>query len=530
MIFKGYNEYIHSLYFESVTTVIYFIKLGRFIDSKSKEKTKEAINKLALITPESALALIDGKEKEISIDEIMPKMILIAKPGMKIAADGVIKKGETHLDESFVTGESIPVKKTINDQVIAGSINYDGYITYEALKIGRDSTISEIVKLVLEATNSKAPIAKYADVVSGYFVPFVLVIAILSLIINLILGVTLNETINIFVSVLVVACPCALGLATPLALVVSEGLCASRGILIKKSETLELLSKVDTVVFDKTGTLTYGNLKIANIYNYSDESDDKILSKASSIEEFSTHPISKAFINYALEHKLKKYEVDGFKSIEGYGLYGKINGKDIYLGNAKLLKKLKIKNSHESDEEVLLNKASSIIYIVIDKKIQALIGVNDVLRKEASSMVSTLQQNGKKVIMLTGDNEVTASSIASMVGIKNVYANVLPKEKVNIIKKLKKQGHVVMMVGDGINDAPSLASADIGVSIKKATDIAIDSAKIILLNDDLDKINDLFKISNMTMKNIKENLFWAFFYNILMIPIALGYLFKSNAC
>lgn len=524
MVINGHIEYIHMLYFESVSMVIFFIKLGRFIDSKSKDKTREAIKKLSLITPEKALVLINDKQKEISIDEVKIGMTLIAKPGMKVAVDGTITKGETHLDETFITGEALPVKKAIGNKVIAGSINYDGTIEYQAEKIGRDSTISGIVKLVLEATNTKTKIARLADKISSYFVPTVLLIAFTSLIMNIVLHHPINEAINTFVSVLVVACPCALGLATPLAIVVSEGLCANNGILIKKSETLELLNKVDTIVFDKTGTLTYGNLKISKIYNYSNESNDRLLSKVCSLETQSTHPISKAFMDYQKNKDLTIYEVTNFKNIDGIGLQGEINNDKIYLGNSKILKKLKLENPYIKDEESLSSNANSIIYVVINKEIKALIGVNDIIRENMNDVIEELQNNNKKVIMLTGDNETTANIIAESLGIKKVIANVLPSDKANVIKDLKKKGNIVMMVGDGINDAPSLANANIGVSISNATDIAIDSSDVILLNDNLEKINHLFKISKETIKNIKQNLFWAFFYNVLMIPAALGFI------
>lgn len=524
MILKGNTMYVHNLYFESVTTVIFFIKLGRFIDSKSKNKTASAIKDLVRITPESALAKIGDELKEITIDEVTVGMTLVAKPGMKIAVDGTITKGETHLDESFITGESLPTKKGVNNSVIAGSINYDGYIEYKAERIGRNSTISGIVKLVLEATNTKTKIARLADKISSYFVPAVMIIAFLSLIINLIIKTPFSETINTFVSVLVVACPCALGLATPLAIVVSEGLCASNGILIKTSETLETLNKVDTIVFDKTGTLTYGNLKISKIYNYSSEKESELLTKVCNLEEQSTHPISGAFKEYQSIHKLKKQEIKDFTNLDGIGIKGTINNQTIYLANNKILKKLKIKNTHQEDEDALTTNANSIIYVIIDNEIKALIGVSDIIRDNASTMIKKLQNRNIECIMLTGDNEKTAKIIGEKLGIKNIIANVLPSEKASKIKELKNNNKVVMMVGDGINDAPSLANADIGVSIGNATDIAINSSDIILLNNEIDKILNLFIISKHTINNIKQNLFWAFFYNTLMIPIALGLL------
>ena len=526
MIWKGHNEFVENLYFESSAIVIYFIKLGRLIDSISKDKTKEAIKDLVTITPDKALKMVKGKETVITLDLIKKGDVLISKPGTKIAVDGTIKSGSAHLNESFITGESVPVKKQKGDKVIAGSINYDGYIEYTAENIGRKSTISNIVKLVLEATNSKTKIALLADKICSIFVPMVMVIAILSLMINLIMHNSFHDSLNIFVSVLVVACPCSLGLATPLAVVISEGLCAKNGILVKKSETLELMNKLDTVIFDKTGTLTYGNLKINRIYNYSDSPDHKILSKVCSVEEKSLHPISKAFIEYKDKNNLKNYEINDFENIEGMGIKAKIDKEEIYIGNEKILKELNIKNTHKKDEDELTKYANSVVYVVINKKVQALIGVNDIIKMDAKYTISELIKRGKRVIMLTGDNETTAKVIAEKVGIKEVTANVLPSEKNTKIKELKQDNRIVMMVGDGINDAPSLASADIGISIGSGTDIANNSSDVILLNDDLSKIIDLITISEKTLKNIKQNLFWAFFYNSLMIPVALGLLTK----
>ncbi len=522
MVLLGNKMYVESLYFESSAIIIFFIKLGRFIDSKSKEKTKESLKELVQITPESAV-LKDG-EKEVTIDEVKKGDILICKPGMKIAVDGVITKGYAHLDEAFITGEAIPVKKNINDKVIAGSINYDGYIEYKALKIGKDSTISEIVRLVVEAVNTKSPIQRLADKVSSYFVPTIILIALFTFIGYLILGFNLNESILSFATVLVVACPCALGLATPLAIVVSIGACAKKGILVKTSETLENAHKIDTIIFDKTGTLTYGNLKISKVFNYSLYKDNKIIELVASIESNSIHPIASSFISYAKENKIKIKEVKDFNNISGIGLKGVIDKKEIYVGNNKLFTKLKIKNEHIDDEKYLINLGNSIVYVIEDKEVIALIGVKDIVRTSSKRTVEKLNNLGKEIIMLTGDNEVTASLVAEQIGIKKVISNVLPQEKTNFIKKLIKEGKNVMMVGDGINDAPSLASSNIGVSFNSATDIATSSSDIILINDDLENIVTLLSISKKTLRNIKQNLFWAFFYNICMIPIAIGVL------
>ena len=512
---------VEKLYFESSAMIIYFIKLGRFIDKHSKEQTKEAIKKLVQITPQSALIKTNDGEKEITIDEVNKGDILICKPGMKVAVDGIIVSGEAHLDEAFITGESVPTKKSRNDKVIAGSININGYIEYKAERIGPESTISEIVRLVVEATNTKAPIQRLADIVSGYFVPGIMIIAGLTFLSYLILGNSFNDSLISFVTVLVVACPCALGLATPLAIVVSEGRSAKEGILIKTSETIETANKIDTIIFDKTGTLTYGNLKVSKINNYSQYNDKELLKLVASLENNSTHPIANAFKNY-YDAKTK---VDKFHNITGMGLSGVIDKKEIYVGNHKLLKELNIKNEYHEDEIKLLEEGNSSIYVVENNKIIALIGVKDIIRDKTKSVIQELKRRGKKIIMLSGDNQITANIIAKEVGIDQVIANVLPSEKEKIIKELIDDNHKVMMVGDGINDAPSLATSTIGISMNGGTDIAGDSADVILIQDDLSKIVRLLDISRKTIRIIKENLFWAFIYNILMIPLAIG-LFK----
>lgn len=525
MILKGNNEYVENLYFESVCIILYLIKFGRYIDGISKEKTKDTIKGLVTITPNKAILFINNKEKKVSIDEVKKGDILIVKPGNRFAVDGVIVKGSTHVDESFISGESIPIKKSINDKVVAGSINLDGEVLYKAENIGRDSTISEIVRLVVEATNTKAPIARIADKVSGIFVPVVIFIALLTLIIHLILGASFNESIVYFVTVLVCACPCALGLATPLAIVVSEGLCAKNGILVKKSEILENVNKIDVIVFDKTGTLTYGNLRISKIINKSNYSDNDLIEIVSSLESKTAHPIASSFKEYSKTNNLKSLDVDDFKNIAGIGLSGTINDKSYLIGNNKLFDKYKINNNMLREEKKLSLDGNSIVYVIEDKKVIGLIGVKDIIRDNAKDVINKLKNIGKRIIMLTGDNEITADIIAKSIGIKEVIANVSPKDKSNKIKELKNKGFKVMMVGDGINDAPSLSLADIGVSLNSAIDIAADSADVILMRNDLNSIYNLFDIGKKTLGNIKENLFWAFFYNVCMIPISCG-LFK----
>lgn len=525
MILKGNNEYVENLYFESVCIILYLIKFGRYIDGISKEKTKDTIKGLVTITPNKAILFINNKEKKVSIDEVKKGDILIVKPGNRFAVDGVIVKGSTHVDESFISGESIPIKKSINDKVVAGSINLDGEVLYKAENIGRDSTISEIVRLVVEATNTKAPIARIADKVSGIFVPVVIFIALLTLIIHLILGASFNESIVYFITILVCACPCALGLATPLAIVVSEGLCAKNGILVKKSEILENVNKIDVIVFDKTGTLTYGNLRISKIINKSNYSDNDLIEIVSSLENKTAHPIASSFKEYSKTNNLKSLDVDDFKNIAGIGLSGTINDKSYLIGNNKLFDKYKINNNMLREEKKLSLDGNSIVYVIEDKKVIGLIGVKDIIRDNAKDVINKLKNIDKRIIMLTGDNEITADIIAKSIGIKEVIANVSPKDKSNKIKELKNKGFKVMMVGDGINDAPSLSLADIGVSLNSAIDIAADSADVILMRNDLNSIYNLFDIGKKTLGNIKENLFWAFFYNACMIPISCG-LFK----
>lgn len=525
-IFQGNHMYSEKLYFESAAMIIFFIKLGRYLDGVSKDKTKEAIQKLVQITPKDAVIKVNGTERRVTIDQVKEKDILISKPGERISVDGKVTFGKTHVNESFITGESKPVTKKVGDTVIAGSINYDGYIEYEAERIGNKSTISEIIKLVLEATNTKAPIAKLADKVSGYFVPIVIIIAFFTAMFYLLTGNDFSLVINTFVTVLVVACPCSLGLATPLAIVISEGVCASRGILVKKSEVLENAQKIDTIVFDKTGTLTYGNLKISKIYNFSNYTYKEIIQIVGSLEKSSTHPISNAFKTYMQENKINYLEACNFEDISGYGIRGKIRNDEIILGNAKILSKYNIENVHKKDEKELAKDGNTIVYVIKNKEVISLIGINDIVRENAKEVIENLKKYKIEPIMLTGDNDETARKIASIIGIENVISNVTPNEKVKTIKRLKEEGKLVMMCGDGINDSPALASSNIGVSVSSGTDIAMDSADVILTKNNLKSIIELIKISKKTIRNIKQNLFWAFFYNTLMIPIAMG-LFRN---
>ena len=575
MILTGHHEYAHNLYYESAIIILFFIHIGRYVESRNKDKTKEAIQSLMMITPNKATIIRDGKEKEVTLDEIIKGDTVVCKPGEKIAVDGEVIDGTTHIDESFVTGESIPSKKEVGSKVIAGSINYEGTIQYKAEKIGKESTVSEIVRMVVEATNTKAPIAKIADKISGYFVPTIIALAFISAIVWLIIGETFAFAINVFISVLVVACPCSLGLATPLAIVISSGVASKEGILIKNSESLENAHKVKTVVFDKTGTLTKGKLSVSKMFNYTEninednssnepkaealskqlttsqnskntktveqveekrKTNSEIIKIVASIENKSEHPIARGIVNYATEKNIKLAEVKNFKNIAGYGISAEYNDNKYLIGNSKLMKENNVTiESKLQDEEELEADGNSILFVAETKKQEennqleynykliALIGVKDVIKDSANEVVEKLQKQKVNVVMLTGDNEKTAKAIASSIGITEVIANVLPKEKAEKIKELKQNG-LVMMCGDGINDSVSLVTADIGVAVGSGTDIAMDSSDVVLMQDNLEKIPELMKISKKTIRNIKQNLFWAFFYNLCMIPIAIGVL------
>lgn len=523
-ILKGNTQYVENLYYESATIVIFFIEIGRYIENKNKDKTKEALKQLMTITPNNATILKDGQEVKVTLDEIKKGDIVICKPGEKIAVDGEVVQGTTHINESFITGESVPVKREVGSKVIAGSINYEGTIQYRAEKIGKESTVSEIVKLVAQATSIKAPIAKIADKISGYFVPTVLVIAIIIFGIWLIISKDFSVAINIFVSILVVACPCSLGLATPLAIVIASGNASRKGILVKSSETLENAHKVKTICFDKTGTLTKGTLTVSRMYNYSNKDEKELLKDIASLENKSEHPIARAIVNKAQEDNIRLIDVKDFKAIPGFGIEGKTADEKHYLiGNKKLMLENNVELANSEDEQKLISDGNSILFVSLNKKLVALLGVSDVIKENVPQVITELKNKNIDVVMLTGDNEKTANVIANQIGITNVVANVTPKEKAETINKLKEKG-LVMMCGDGINDSVSLVTANIGVSVSSGTDIARDSAQVVIINDNLERINDLLDISSKTVRNIKQNLFWAFFYNVCMIPIAAGIL------
>ena len=526
-IANGDMMYVEKLYFESAAIVIFFIKIGKYVEGENKAKTKEALQELMTITPSSAIILKDGKEQEVTIDQIKKRDIVVCKPGQKIAVDGVITKGTTHIDESFITGESIPVKREEGSKVIAGSINYEGAIEYEAEKIGKDSTVSEIVRMVAQATNTKAPISRIADKISGIFVPFVIVLALITFAIWCIISKDISVALNYFVTILVVACPCSLGLATPLAIVIASGICTKRGILVKSSEALENAHKVKSIVLDKTGTITKGKLNVSKIYNYSNIEENDILQDIASIENKSEHPIARAIVNEAENRKLALKEVKEFKALSGLGVTGIVDENKYVIGNLKLMNENNIAVNNDKDFNSLINDGNSVLFVGKNEELVALLGVKDTLKENIKDVISSIKAKGIDVIMLTGDNEKTANVVAKEASIEKVIANVLPSQKADVVKELKKDG-IVMMCGDGINDSVSLVTADIGVSVSSGTDIAMDSSDVVIMNDNLDRINDLILISKKTITNIKQNLFWAFAYNICMIPIAMGIFTKFN--
>ena len=522
LILNGNYDKVHDLYFESSAMVIYFIKLGRYFEGISQNKTKEAIKKLVTVTPDKAYLKENDKIKEITLDEIKKDDILVCHPGEKIAADGTIVSGEAHLDESFITGESSPLKKSLNDKVITGSINYDGYIEYKAEKFGKNSAISEIVKLVTEASSDKSKIETLADKISGYFVIIVIILATITFLLHLLTGNSFGASLNYFVTVLVVACPCSLGLATPVAIIISEGLCASHGLVIKKSSAFETANKIKAIIFDKTGTLTYGKPRISEIINYTDKPDDEILKLVSSAEIKSSHPLSTAFKNYIENHNLKPYDSSDFKNTPGKGIEATVNSQKLIIGSSSFLKENKIKISKNKI------KNNTLIYVSINGKLSAVISISDVIRKEAKEVIEKLNSQGIQTIMLTGDNSTVAKAISSSLNIKEYYASQTPKDKAQVIQKLKEKYGYIMMCGDGINDSIALTKADIGLSLKGASDIAINCADVILIKDDLMGILNLLKVSKKTFRKIKQNLFWSFFYNSLMIPIAMGLVKELN--
>lgn len=524
-IATGHTEYTMDLYFESAATIITLISLGKYLETKSKGRTSEAIKKLMGLAPKTALILQNGEEVNIPIEEVEIGDIVVVKPGDKIPVDGVVIEGNSSIDESMLTGESMPSEKTINDKIYGATINKNGYLKFKAIKVGKDTALSQIIDLVEKAQGSKAPIARLADIISSYFVPTVIVIAIISAISWYIAGKDTIFSLTIFISVLVIACPCALGLATPTAIMVSSGKGAENGVLIKSGEALETAHKINTIVFDKTGTITEGKPEVTNVITSEGFEEDYLIQLVASAEKASEHPLGEAIVKYAKEKEISLIDVKSFKSITGKGIEVVINNKTIIVGNKRLMNERKVLiGKLEEKFQLLSAEGKTPMYVSVDGNISGIIAVADVIKKNSKIAIERLQKMGIRTIMITGDNEKTAMAIAKQAGIDKVLAEVMPQDKANNVKRIQEKGEIVAMVGDGINDAPALVQSNVGIAIGSGTDIAMESADIILIKNDILDVVTAVQLSKVTIKNIKENLFWAFGYNILGIPIAAGIL------
>ncbi|MBS6314353.1 MAG: heavy metal translocating P-type ATPase [Oscillospiraceae bacterium] len=520
---NGHEHMAMELYFESAAVILTLITLGKYLESLSKGKSSQAIKELMELSPKIATVRRGKKELQVKSELVQIGDTVIVKPGEKFPVDGTVTLGTTSVDESMLTGESMPVTKNVGDKVIGATVNKNGYIEYTAEKIGEDTAISQIIKLVEEAQGKKAPIARLADVISAYFVPAVILLAIIAAVGWKIAGESNDFCITIFISVLVIACPCALGLATPTAIMIATGQGAKNGILIKGGEVLENAHKINTVVFDKTGTITEGIPVVTDIKTNGINENDLLL-YAAAAEKLSEHPLGDSIVKEANSINITIPEAENFESISGMGIKAVVNGKQIIIGNEKIINEYKIKDDFISQITTFANQGKTAVICAVDGKAAGIIAISDQIKETSRSAVSKLENKGINTVMLTGDNKQTALTIAGYAGIKNVIYEVLPEDKAAEIKKIQESGKITAMVGDGINDAPALAQSDVGIAIGSGTDIAIESADIVLMNGSLEGVNTAIKLSHATIRNIKQNLFWAFGYNVLGIPIAMGLL------
>lgn len=526
MIMAGNTGYVHDLYFEAAAMILTLIVLGKYLEELTKGRTSEAIKKLMGLAPKTAIIIRAGNEVEVSIDEVIEGDMIVVKPGEKMPVDGVVAKGSTTVDEAMLTGESMPVEKNVGDQIIGASINKNGTIQYEATKVGKDTALSQIIKLVEDAQGSKAPIAKMADVISGYFVPIVIGIAILSGLVWLISGQSVLFALTIFITVLVIACPCALGLATPTSIMIGTGKGAENGVLIKSGGALETTHKLDTIVFDKTGTITEGKPMVTDIVSTNGISENELLTLSASAEKGSEHPLGEAIVRDAEEKGINFLSTSNFSAIPGHGIEVTINDYNMLLGNKKLMDTRQITlDDLTAKSDALASEGKTPMYIAINDKIAGIIAVADTVKENSLKAIEKLHEMGIEVAMITGDNKRTAEAIAKQVGIDRVMSEVLPEDKANEVEKLQNENRKVAMVGDGINDAPALAQADVGIAIGSGTDVAMESADIVLMRSDLMDVPTAVQLSKSTIRNIRQNLFWAFAYNTAGIPIAMGILF-----
>jgi len=524
-ITSGHHHAYHNLYFETAGVIITLIMLGKTLEAVSKGRTGDAIKKLMGLAPKTAVLIRDGQEVEILIDEVCEGDIILVRPGGKIPVDGFVTDGETTVDESMLTGESLPVTKISGDNVYAASVNQTGLIKIKADKVGENTVLAQIIRLVEEAQGSKAPIAMTADIVAGFFVPAVFAIALIAGAAWAISGQNAEFCLKVFVSVLVIACPCSLGLATPTAIMVATGRGAELGILFKNGAALETAHKIDMIVFDKTGTITEGVPEVTDIIPNDGFDKEELLRLTASAERGSEHPLGKAIVREANNQKLELFDTDSFDSVTGKGVIAEVKGRKIIAGNKKLLMSEAFYPENAEDEaDKLAQSGKTPVFVIIDGKFAGIIAIADTVRKESADIIKALEASGIKVAMITGDNKKTAEAVAKRVGITDILSDVLPHEKADAVKNFKAKGKTVAMVGDGINDAPALAHADIGIAIGSGTDVAISSSDIVLMKNSLDGVLTAVRLSKATIRNIKQNLFWAFGYNILGIPVAAGLL------